>query len=71
MLKHEEPRLDPQNSGKHLMGAAATCQLRMQEAGGGIPGASWLKGPAGLGEHWVQRETLPQYINQMAIEEGT
>lgn len=49
MLKHEEPRLDPQNSGKHLVGAAATCQLRMQEAEGGH---SWSKLAKGTSWTW-------------------
>lgn len=63
LLKHEERCLDPQNSGKHLVGAAATCQLRTWEAEGRSP---WSKLADGTSWPWwtLGSERDPTLLNK-------
>lgn len=63
LLKREEWCLAPQNSGKHLVGAAATCQLRTREAEGRSP---WSKLADGTSWPWwtLGSQRDPTLLNQ-------
>lgn len=69
LLKHEERCLAPQNSGKHLVGATATCQLGTWEAEGRSP---WSKLADGTSWPWwtLGSERDPTLLNKTECNWG-